>query len=715
SGRKHTAASGEITLESDQSPIIDFTNENRNFYVNPGSTVPLVLQATDDFGIRGIEITARPPEQKKGAKQLKEWTYLGPPGSRGPVKESFELVVEPERFVPGSTWLVEASASDFRKDSRPGKSRPIILRVKTLDQMAVPRSDSLSGAFAVLKRLIAEQKQANGLTENLKVHLEEALERKTLSAHVNQMAKRQAKAKNTGSFAIALFRRHKEGERYAIRIEPLLNGEMSWVMRDILQVNKKPVDALPKFLASIEERQEYILRQLMALLGQVADSRKDSAKKVPEAEDDGRKPIPIEDELADLKDDLEKYVREQKRLLERSKSLMDEGPEDLTEEEEEILGELAREEAKWATFFEEKLTDFSKLPDQDFADGSLSEEFNEVFQEVKLAAKELYEKKIELAVPHEQSGLELAEELIHNLERWMPDTPDHKKWLMEEPMAPEDAPMAELPSELEDIVGELLDSEEEMTDDVEDVTSSFMDSLDKGAGWDAADGPISNMSAKGITGNQLPNQQEIGGRSGEGRSGRSHGQMVEETAEGKGGRETPTRLSPSPFETGSVEDTSKENKGGATGGGKLSGFEEEGLRGPTPPPTQQKLARLSGQQGKLRQQAEALNPKLKAYNLPTGDLEHAIAAMKQFEEDAKAGRGLRLRQTFTRILDSLDEAKSSIGRETGIHRERIKLPEWMRGEIMSGYKDGIPAGYEEMVSEYFRVLAEKGSDGKKGE
>src|SRR5205814_1886410 len=117
-----------------------------------------------------------------------------------------------------------------------------------------------------------------------------------------------------------------------------------------------------------------------------------------------------------------------------------------------ILGELAREEANWAKFFEEKLTDYSKLPLQDFADGSLAKELNAVEQEIKLAAKELYEQKVELAVPQEQSGLENAKSLEHNLERWLPDTPDNQKWTMEEPPAPTDVALAELPAELEDIV-----------------------------------------------------------------------------------------------------------------------------------------------------------------------------------------------------------------------------------------------------------------------
>ena len=40
-------------------------------------------------------------------------------------------------------------------------------------------------------------------------------------------------------------------------------------------------------------------------------------------------------------------------------------------------------------FFEEKLTDFSKLPQQDFADATMAQEFNSVFQEIQMAAEAL--------------------------------------------------------------------------------------------------------------------------------------------------------------------------------------------------------------------------------------------------------------------------------------------------------------------------------------
>ena len=145
--------------------------------------------------------------------------------------------------------------------------------------------------------------------------------------------------------------------------------------------------------------------------------------------------------------------------------------------------------------------------------------------------------------------------------------------------------MAELPEELEDIVGELMEQEEDLFDEMEDVSSSWADSLDKGAGWDAMDGPISNNSAKGVTGNRLPNTSEIGGRSGEGRQGKSSGEFVGDEAVGKGGRKTPSRLTPDAFVKGQIKDHSKDPVGGATGGGKESGEGGEGLQGPAPQPS----------------------------------------------------------------------------------------------------------------------------------
>jgi hypothetical protein len=245
-----------------------------------------------------------------------------------------------------------------------------------------------------------------------------------------------------------------------------------------------------------------------------------------------------------------------------------------------------------------------------------------------------------------------------------------------------------------------------MTPEVEDVTSSWMDSADKGAGWGASDGPISDMSAKGVTGNLLPNQNEVGGRSGEGRTGRSHGQMVADTAEGKGGRETPTRLDPEPFEQGSVKDTAKNDSGGATGGGKLSGYGGEGLRGPAPVSSNQKMPRLADQQARIRQQAEALALQLRRYHLSSGELETSANAMQRLEQAAGKDDGLGVRRAFSQAVNALGVAKVTVDSQISVRREQDKLPPWVREQMRVGVQDGVPKGYEEMVAEYYRALAE---------
>ncbi|MHC4253981.1 MAG: hypothetical protein ACYS9X_33115, partial [Planctomycetota bacterium] len=274
--------------------------------------------------------------------------------------------------------------------------------------------------------------------------------------------------------------------------------------------------------------------------------------------------------------------------------------------------------------------DLSKLPMQDFSTEQLLKELAEVYSEVEMAKDALTKKSAEIAVPVEQAGMEAAEELTTHLEKWLPDTPDRQQWSMEEPLGEFETPMTELPKELEDIVGELMEGEEDIFEEMEDVSSSWADSLDQGAGWDAMDGPISNMSAQGVTGNHLPNSSEIGGRSGEGRTGKASGEMVEDSATGKGGRQTPTRLTPDAFLGGEIEDTSKDPAGGSTGGGKTSGGGGEGLEGPVPPEVKREMERLKGAQADLRNRAERIAMQLKARNFPEADIEVTLDQIRAF-------------------------------------------------------------------------------------
>ncbi len=702
---------GQITATPDRPPEVDFQTDDRNRLVNAGGTLPVAVKATDDYGVASISLVLTRSDDPAGARVLKTWDLLGPPGQKEPAVESQDIALDPAVFTPGAVFMLTAQATDFSPTHQRTISRPILIRVGGLKDMALPPGDALEKLFALLKTTIARQTTANGLTDNLGLHLSEALAANDVAHHAEVMSTAQQRAQEAGLAVLDEAGRRDEAQAFRSRLDALIKGEMGLALGQIAKVNAAAETAVR--LDALQKRQGYILNELIALLGRIADERQE-ATKAKTAKTDGSTPPSMTTDrmIADLREDLKAFVEDQKKIINATKSLKALNPEDLTDAQEAMLGDLAREEAAKAAFLQEKLTDFSKLPLQDFADGKLVGEMNSVYQEVQAAASSLYDKKTEIAVPHEEAGLEKAAELEQNLEKWLPTTPDKTKWSMEEAPAQSDVPMAELPKQLEDIVGELLDKEEEMGDDVEDVSSTFMDSIDKGAGWGTGDGPISNMSAKGVTGNQLPNKNEVGGRSGEGRSGKSSGQMVGDTATGKGGRETPTRLSATPFEPGSVNDTSTDTKGGATGGGKLSGAGQEGLRGPVPPPVKQKMARLAAQQTKLRQQAEAVALELRKQRRPTGNLESAVGAMKKLEDAAKRQDGVGVVQGYHQALDALSAARSTY-RGTRLSRIEAGALEGMTLKDMADAQaEAAPAGYEEMTGAYFRSLSESAAPKK---
>jgi hypothetical protein len=255
-----------------------------------------------------------------------------------------------------------------------------------------------------------------------------------------------------------------------------------------------------------------------------------------------------------------------------------------------------------------------------------------------------------------------------------------------------------------------VEDEEDMQEQFDDATSGWMDSLDKGAGWDTADGPISNMSAKGVTGNRLPNTSEIGGRSGEGRTGKSSGQFVEEEATGKGGRQTPSRLTPDPFEAGSVKDSSEEAATGSTGGGKDSGQGNEGFQGPVPPPIQDKLKRMAGMQQEIIEKARRIDYGLKKYGYPRGNLPETIEIMERIKGELSDGEITTFTKYQRVVLTDLRDVKETTEKVKNTRQDRsMPLPKELRDEIASAEREPMPEQYEALIRSYFRALSEEGT------
>jgi len=472
---------------------------------------------------------------------------------------------------------------------------------------------------------------------------------------------------------------------------------------DLIRQSKNPAEvaAEVKALAESQDRVIDVIKRILGVVEAMEAQTKEEEKAKPASDLEDQRA----DALKDLQDDLKKFMEEQKKVVNETTSLAKRGVEDFTPEEEEKLKQLEATQDKWEKFLTEKYTDLSKMQEQDFSNPALLDELVEVFSEVKMAKDALSEKATEIATPAEEAGLEGAKSIQTNIEKWLPDTPDRQKWQMEEPLMDYQTPMAELPKELEDLVGDLMEEEEDLMSDIEDATSAWNDSLDKGAGWDAMDGPISSMSAKGVTGNRLPSKSEISGRSGEGRTGKAAGEFVEKTATGKGGRQTPTRLTPDPFEKGVVDDKSKEPPGGSTGGGKISGGGGEGLEGPVPPELKQQMNALGGRQADLRNRAERVAAGFKVLNYPEESVQRVLKTMESIEGQLKTGRYVNVSRERQVLLKSLKEAESVAKGEARVNRDVSRVGSSLQDELIQSPGEQMPRGYEELLNGYYQVLS----------
>jgi len=715
------AFEGRILPQSDALPAVAFEMQTLNISSPPGGAVPVGIRAQDDFGLKWVRLVYRKQEgagdQVEKAQDFtaaKTWEFPIP----GPkdTKELYPVTLDPSRFTVGGTYLFYAEATDHCPAvPRLARSAPLLLRVMTPEQMALKPESPFEPLFHRIQKLIDLQIKARGKTITVREFLDEVLQNKQLDKRASSIRESQLEVNSATQDLITELAGTKNATvknsstEVLAALRGLHGGPMAQAVKMVEDVPHLQKDQ-PKALAAlkgIENIQNDIINKLLGLLGTVATAdkeKKDNAASLEDSQDGQR----LRDKLDDLKDKVGEFITEQKKVIQSTEELEKKAPEDLTEEDKKKLGELAKEEMDWAKYFREKFTDLSKVPDQDFSNSALAKELNAVYQEIQKASEALVGDNKEIACRAEEGGLEAAKELQTNIEKWLPDKRDNIKWSMEEPQGQFDVPLADLPAELEDIVGELIDEEDKMTPDVEDVSSSWMDSMDKGVGWDAMDGPISDMSAKGVTGNQLPNNMEIGGRSGEGRTGKSSGQFVADAAEGKGGRQTPSRNTQDPYEAGHVDDKSKDPIGGSTGGGKDAGGAGQGLRGNPPPQTAKKMDRLKDAQAQLRQEAEKITTKLNAYHLPSSDMEEAVRRMKTIEDRLKSGRGFNLRQAHSSVVDSLKDEKKVLQYQAKINSERSRdLPKNVRHGILTGMQQKAPAGYQDLIEAYYKSLVEE--------
>jgi hypothetical protein len=304
--------------------------------------------------------------------------------------------------------------------------------------------------------------------------------------------------------------------------------------------------------------------------------------------------------------------------------------------------------------------------------------------------------------------LEGVQERMEDMEMWLENKPDTVEWKQESVDVGEipEIPLADLPEELEDLVGDLLDQQSGLAGEAQDSASNVL-FPDLPAGWGVSDGPMPSFGAKGKSGNTKPNDMEMTGRAGGGRTGKSDGEMVESVAKDLEGAEVEARRTEDPFQKGQVDEENPNSQAKATGGGKTSGIGGEGgLTGTDAPRDELNMRELQLRQKALRRDAESLHAKASLLYLPSGELDKAVLMMHKADRQINEGDFRGFRETQRRILHALANTKRELAGEEPVRLDpRLKLPGNMLREIHDARDEEIPPEFEDLVSDYYKAIA----------
>lgn len=720
-------AEGPILAQQDRPPEVEFVTSELTQRVSLGQRLRLDIQAYDDFGARRIYVKHKSARAGSAETTIENWNYEGPPG-KTESRETLLLSVDASLFKPGGSYILEAFCEDFSPAKNVGRSKSLMLQVKSLDEMTIAEGDPNSDSFAELDKAIQAQQTALGVTTNLVANLDEVIDANSSAAenseavngHLSRMTQRQEKV---GSHMTRAWEVSVEPKpQFVTKLIELRDNEHARILEKMQQAQSGTLEtaSVDRNLKSIEKQQTYLLDRLMALKGIVAKKSEIEAQKAV-AELLGEKDEPLtpspEETLENTVKELEGFIEKQKDITEKRQMVLDKPPEDFSEAEQELLEDLAMDQSKLAEVLGNVVNDLSNMNLLDFGDNQMVDEMTSIYEK----AEELAEKAAEAAEMQqarqdayrlETEAVEMAEELMINCEATL-GASDSIQFVAE---IPEDeqlaAPLAELPSELEDLVGDVITSEEEMRPEVEDI-GSYLNSLDHTAG-PVADGTISSTSAKGKTGDQRPEDNVLEGRSGAGRSGMSDGQLVESVAKDLNDNEygLRERVSNTPLEDGQVEDRDQGARTGGTGLGKTADSTTEfGVGGKLPPRVLEMMQETLQTQRNIRQASEDLVLKLKRHNLSVTELETSIRSMQNLEDSLKRGDGIAINRAYTETVNSLRKSRSAVGGQIAVQYTNDKTVAERFDNMQSRKRTLNFKGYNHMVGAYFEALAQNGGRG----
>jgi hypothetical protein len=688
-----------ITVTPDQAPTAIVTVPGRDLILAADSEVEVVIEATDDIGLGAVVLQARRPKEKW--EDANRWEFTAPDLHARTLTAPLSL---PKLGIAANQTLLYRVLAFDKRTPQPNQT---VGRTWSITAAEGSRNGTLLGGqqkrlLDLLNAVLEMQKNnRKGFAADDKLQAIRVRQNKVRELTYEAIAEQEKSVRPTGSILRDL--------------NALAAGAMLQCIQSLVRYEGPQQKPLKE---SLVKQMDYIIAQLEDIIRRTADSvaLADKAaasmeKLTPQQRAELLKKI--KDELKRLRD----FTAEQDKLIEGVEEFVRKG-RDLTDEDKKKIERLKGVEDEWAKIFKGKVSDIAELAKQDFSDANVASDYKELAEQIEEASQTIAPRNIQEVRTGAQSSVvaemkdakDKANKVKEEMEQWLPAGADSTKWVMENPKQQIEVPNAPLPKELFDLVGELVEDQDRMADKAEDETSGNVDLAPPNAPdptWGVDGGPISTFNAKGKTGNRLPDNNQAGGRSGDGRSGKSQGQFVENVAKGLEGRKPETGITNDTYEKGVVKELQKLATGGATGGGKARGGGQEGLEGEAPPPTYGGMAEMKDWQQRYRQKAARLASALKMAGIHVPEVDRLLKLMGVEDNKKADGRYADDMKRHEMTLGSLKAAPGLEARPSSMRADQAQgAPAGSRDRVLDAGDEAVPKEYDDAVRRYFEKLSE---------
>ena len=470
---------------------------------------------------------------------------------------------------------------------------------------------------------------------------------------------------------------------------------------------------------SLRRVQETIYNQLIALKGrEIVKAEKEEKEEAERALfGDSVESAPTPDEaLKNLRDEIKEWKIRHEENAELRATLMNKLPEDFSDEDAENLEAAIAKKVLQARELKDFVNNFTASAGMDEGDSQQAKVKAEILTKLD-ELKNLENEAVAIAKGGDfteslDDQISLAAEGIAGKSK-----KDEDAKSTDVPGGAEQAEDVETPpyvpklgNELNATVDELTSKLESISEDLSYATTAMSGALGQNPQDNIIGGQYSSMASAGQMGDVTPDpMKNASGRSGVGRSGQADGQFTGDSAPRIPDDEIamPNRMSDGAVEEG--KDIKDEHSAPPTSvgmGKNTTRTTDFGKSGKMPPELMKRLRAVGDEAASFEQSCQDMLMELNRHNLPDTDLKMARLRMRGLMEAMRKGDGEGIRQAFDATVKHIRLGKLAIIKELERRAAENADRDVQRDHVSRQVRRDL-RGYEEMIGEYFKKLAEK--------